>query len=107
MVFLKLTPFRIRSRMIGIKQKDYNKVSEEIAFEYLLNQYSKGKGKKPVWILPKEGPGDIRIGNKIIEVKGQSGAHVGKPHDTFDFVSRYITISEGEEKFLDKKPGTV
>jgi len=90
--------------MIGIKQKNYSEISEEIVFEYLMNQYHKGMGRKPEWILPKEGPGDIRIGNKIIEVKGQTGAHVGRPDDTFDFVARYITISEGEEKILDKNP---
>jgi len=32
--------------MIGIKQKDYNNVSEEIVFEYLMNRYHKGNGKK-------------------------------------------------------------
>jgi len=89
--------------MIGIEQKDYNKVSEEIVFEYLMNQYRKGRGKKPMWILPKEGSGDIKVGNKIIEVKGQKWINRGQPEDNFDFVGNYVTISEGEEKLLDKK----
>jgi len=61
--------------MIGVE--DYNKVSEEIVFEFLMNQYRKGKVEKPEWILKNEGPGDIRIGKKIIEVKGQRWIYGG------------------------------
>jgi len=88
--------------MIGVE--DYNKASEEIVFEFLMNQYRKGKGKKPEWILPKEGSGDIRVGNKIIEVKGQKWINPGEPQDNFDFVRGDIPISEGEEKLLDDAP---
>lgn len=90
--------------MIGIEQKDYNKVSEEIVFEYLMKQYRNRKGKKPVWILSGEGSGDIRVGNKIIEVKGQKWINEGGRYDTFDFVRDDIIISEREREWLVKNP---
>jgi len=37
-------------------------------------------------------------------VKGQKWIHVGQPQDDFDFVARYVTISEGEKKLLDRNP---
>jgi len=88
--------------MIGVE--DYNKVSEEIVFEFLMNQYRKGKVEKPEWILKNEGPGDIRIGKKIIEVKGQKWIWRGQQQDNFDFVRSDIPISEGEEKLLKNYP---
>ena len=81
--------------MDNVKPNQYGKVAEEIVFEYL-----KRKGKNPQWI--KKGIGDIRIGQKIIEVKGQNEDWEGS--ENTDRVQNSITISKSEYDFLRTNP---
>ncbi len=83
-----------------VDDKITGKVAEEIVLQIL-----KKEGKKV--IDNRKNPkkfGDFQVGNTIIEVKGQNVDHTGGKFDNFDFVTRYITLSDIEWDFLNKSP---
>jgi hypothetical protein len=83
-----------------VKQKYFGVIAEEIVLQILKN-----KGHKV--IDNRKDPkkfGDFQVGDKIMEVKGQSEDHTGGKSDDFDFVARYITLSVKEWKFVKKSP---
>ena len=83
-----------------VDDKITGKVAEEIVLQML-----KKEGKKV--IDNRKNPkkfGDFQVGNTIIEVKGQNEDHTGGKFDNFDFVTRYITLSDIEWNFLKKNP---
>ena len=83
-----------------VDEKLFGQIAEEIVLEIL-----KKEGKRV--IDNRKNPkkfGDFQVGNKIIEVKGQSEDHIGGKLDNFDYVARYITLSVREWKFLNAHP---
>jgi len=83
-----------------VDSKHFGEIAEEIVLQILKNKGNKviDNRKKPRKI------GDFQVGKKIIEVKGHSEDHTGDESDDFDFVSRYISLSAQEWKFLKKSP---
>jgi len=84
-----------------VKEKLYGIVAEEIVYEILKKKY--GNKVKDIRKNPRK-IGDFQVGNKIIEVKGQSEDNPGKKFDKFDYVARYISLSKTAVKFLKKHP---
>ena len=83
-----------------VDEKLFGQIAEEIVLEIL-----KKEGKRV--IDNRKNPkkfGDFQVGNKIIEVKGQSEDHIGGKLDNFDYVARYITLSVREWEFLNDHP---
>ena len=91
--------------MDNVKKKQYGTIAEELVFEYLVE---KEKLKDVKYIKHKPGNfGDIQIGKnkktcKIIEVKGQKTDN--NSDSEYDWVTKYVTISKNEYKFLKKNP---
>ena len=84
-----------------VKEKLYGIIAEEIVYEILKKKY--GNKVKDISKNPRKF-GDFQVGNKIIEVKGQNEDYTGREADKFDYVTRYITLSNTELKFLKKYP---
>jgi len=84
--------------MDNIDPDQYETVAEELVFEYLQNQ-----GEVPKWVKPAPGNiGDIKVGDRIIEVKGQTEDWNATGEE--DRVRNSIKISKAEFDFMEKNP---
>lgn len=67
--------------------------------ERIVINYLRKHGKKPEKITGNKNFGDLRVGKKIIEVKGDS-----EFYEKDSRIRDYIELSVKEKKFLEKNP---